>query len=617
MWTPFPGRDSMSVSRIWVILQGTMVLCSPLTFSAEIADADDVPSAPMRVLVHCSSCHSQPDPEANVPLDEPLKNAGTPPHMDLMERALKAVQSGKMPPSDSTLLNAEEREALIRELKSILVQSSIRFASSRPSSGNRRLTRAEYNYTLQELFGVDAEFADLLPADPISTEGYRNSVERNELTSLHFEAYLASARRAVRRYVQFEGLGSTMQTTARNGLRYAIEFEELFYSTADRYAGLERAPSPISHDEFLLRRRESRSRDVVYTDPLSARVPGAFSEDEMLRAAIPKLHQQYVAYPQRLDVGELVVRVRAAGVADRFGRFPMMQVEAGITLGDGCSIDSRKLGAVEVTAPLDAPEIYEFRIRLEDLPAKGDLDNKQWVDRLSVFDLNQLFISNYTPDTQAIFEKGRGAYRTPDEGSRGIASQLASMKERQVNLLYLDRLEIEMLPGVADGNHPYRWCFTMPSELDQDRVADVLQAEVKDTLREFMVAAFRRPVTEEEVDAKLDLLSTFLKQGMEPAESLHETFSAVLVSRAFLYQTPQLRKENRLTHEQRRSFQRASQLSFALWMQGPDAELFELASRGRLVEDSTVRAQVVRLLNDARSQRFLEDFAFNGCGWIN
>ncbi|MEM8733661.1 MAG: DUF1587 domain-containing protein, partial [Planctomycetota bacterium] len=472
------------------------------------------------LICYCSDCHAGPTPEANILLDQPLQTLGTASHMARMERALKAVQSGQMPPEEVVDLGSAERLALSGEIKALLFQSATAARRLRPSAGNRRMTRDEYNFTMQQLFGINAEFSDLLPADALSADGYRNDIDRTALSSFHLEAYLASARRAVQRYVQLDSAKREKRSLSAEDLRYAIEFEDLYYSTADRYQGLERAPRPMSLDEFRASRQLSIDKPPRFTDPLSPRLPGAYSDDEMLRAAIPKLHQQYVAYPERLPVGELIVRVRAAGTPDRFGRFPMMRVEAGITLGDGCSIDSRSLGVREVRAALDQPATYEFRFRLEDLPAKGDLKNDDWVDRLSIFDLSQIFISNTTPDSEAIFARGRGAYATPKKGSEAIAESLDTMRERQTCFLYLDRLEVEMLPGVGKGNQSDRWQLAAHSESTEATPANSAVPTLRKQLRDFMSQAFRRPVSEQEVASKLGLFQRFREQGMSPQESL-------------------------------------------------------------------------------------------------
>lgn len=365
----------------------------------------------------------------------------------MFESIMNMVASGQMPPEDAESPSADEQQFITSWIARRLDER----AHARRSSNwtrNRRLTNEEYNFTMQSLFGVDAEFADALLPDPVSQDGFQNNGELLGLSSLQMECYLDSARRAVERYVQFG-------EPAEQPVRYHIELEDLYYSTADRYGTRKKAPQPIDRKTFDARRVANRGSDPQYAGPFSPVPPGAFSTDEALRAAIPKLHQQYVALPEFMTTsGEMIVRLRAAGTPDRNGRFPRLRVEAGITLGDGCSMDKRLLGEIDVTARRDEPAAYTFRIRMEDVPTKGTLRDEEAFDRLSVFDMLQLFVSNASRDEQAIYDLGRGGY--PASKSHRVDAPLEQMADAGVNFLYLDCVEVEMLPGItADGD--YDW----------------------------------------------------------------------------------------------------------------------------------------------------------------
>ena len=297
---------------------------------------------------YCADCHGADTQEAGVRLDNADRvkqlsvDAGT------LNRLLTAVGEHKMPPQDAEQPTARQRASLVTWLEERLMQLAQSARRTGRWTRNRRLTTKEYHYTMQDLFGVDAQFDDLLPADPISNSGYRNDSQRLGLSSLQIEAYLDSARRAVNRYVVFE-------KKQPPPLRYHVEFEELFYSTAVRYETRKKAPEAVDFSTFVARRAANLASAPKYVDPLGPSFPGAYSDDEKLRDAIPKLHQQFVAIPRRLAVGEMILRVRAAATAGRDGRFPRVRVAAGVTLGDGCSIDKRVLGEIDVTAPISRP----------------------------------------------------------------------------------------------------------------------------------------------------------------------------------------------------------------------------------------------------------------------
>ncbi len=557
---------------------------------------------------YCIKCHGADTQEADLRVDildleEAQNNRG-----ETLERILNAVRRGNMPPEDAESPSTGERAILVRGLEDQLSMLPDPVAQPGFWTGNRRLTVEEYNFTMQDLFAVDAEFVDMLPADPLSYAGYRNDRERLGLSSLQIEAYLDSARRAVDRYVQFDEFKLPP-------LRYHIELEDLFYATADRYGTREHAPQPIDLDSFAARQAAGFDSPPRYVDPLGPRLPGAFSDDETLRAAIPKLNQQFVAIPQRLPIGEMTLRIRAAGTPDRVGRFPRMRVEAGITLGDGCSIDKRVLGEVDVTASIDEPTVYEFRMRLEDVPTKGRLRDEDSFDRLSVFDMDQVFISNVSTDSQAIFALGRGGYSDPDSGSREIAKPLEQMANGGVNFLFLDSLQIEMVPGSDANNRPYRWQVPNPETAAEPQQEIAIAREF---LGRFMPKAYRRPIAPIEVETKLKLFEDLREENYSFEDGLQETLAAVLVSPSFLFleSSPPTSIATEPTADELDSHttgtvtphELASRLAYLLWLSPPDERLTKRANDGSLLNRDVLLSEANRLLADPRSRRFMESF---------
>ena len=327
--TPRPSTP-LSLTRVSLTF---VLVVLPVIVRAGDASSPTIKTTLQR---YCIDCHGEEVREASVQLNTLTLDALDPASGKVLERVLDVVRSGEMPPEDAEQPTEQERASLASWLEEHLIKQS------QDLPRNRRLTIEEYDFTMQTLFGVDATFADMLPPDPIAETGYRTDVDRLGLSSLQMEAYLDSARRAVKRYVQFG-------ERSDEPLQYHIELEDLFYATADRYGTRERAPRPMDAETFAGHRATAENSPPKYVDPLGPKLPGAFSDDEALRAAIPKLNQQYVAIAQRLAIGEMVVRVRAAGTPDRNGRFPRMRIEAGITLGDGCSMNKRILGEVDVT----------------------------------------------------------------------------------------------------------------------------------------------------------------------------------------------------------------------------------------------------------------------------
>src|SRR5690606_12419215 len=112
--------------------------------------------------------------------------------------------------------------------------------------------------------------------------------------------------------------------------------------------------------------------------------------------------------------------------------------------------------------------------------------------------------------------------------------------------------------------------------------------------------AYRRPVKESEVNLFLSLFTKQHEQGLGFANSMLAAYTAVLSSPGFLFFDEEPGRLN--------DYALASRLSYFLWNSEPDDTLRTLTERGELGRPEVLLAQTERLLNDARSRRFVEAF---------
>ncbi len=129
------------------------------------------------------------------------------------------------------------------------------------------------------------------------------------------------------------------------------------------------------------------------------------------------------------------------------------------------------------------------------------------------------------------------------------------------------------------------------------------RADAERLLRNFLQRAYRRPqqqAVEEDVQRFLKLVDASLKNSSSFMDAMITAYSAVLCSPAF---TTLEEKPGRLEDHAV-----ASRLAYFLWNSEPDATLRELAQQGALRKPAVLRAQVDRLLGDAKSQRFVTAF---------
>ena len=132
-------------------------------------------------------------------------------------------------------------------------------------------------------------------------------------------------------------------------------------------------------------------------------------------------------------------------------------------------------------------------------------------------------------------------------------------------------------------------------------------ADHRSLLLAFATRAFRRPVAEEEVAPFTGIVEAQLARGVSFEEAMLAGYKAVLCAPDFLFiglesgvpQTGAPRLGD---------YALASRLSFFLWDSAPDETLLALAAKNTLSQPATLRAQVERMLADARSERFVEHF---------
>ncbi len=158
---------------------------------------------------------------------------------------------------------------------------------------------------------------------------------------------------------------------------------------------------------------------------------------------------------------------------------------------------------------------------------------------------------------------------------------------------------------------------------DPARLAAVVSCDVEAAgvscaetiLRAFARRAWRRPVTDDEVQSLLSPLSVAEEFDATPTDGLKAGLAAVLMSPFFVFKLeldpdPASAVPRRLTpHEL------ATRLSYALWSTMPDEALSAAADAGELVTDEQVTAQVERMLADPRASTLSAEFAGQWLGY--
>lgn len=125
-------------------------------------------------------------------------------------------------------------------------------------------------------------------------------------------------------------------------------------------------------------------------------------------------------------------------------------------------------------------------------------------------------------------------------------------------------------------------------------------ADASRLLRNFMERAYRRPVQDADHQRFLGVIQSAMKSGSNFTEAMIAGYSAVLCSPEFVCLEE---KPGKLD-----DFALAARLSYFLWNSPPDEALRALAAKNEIHRPEVLRAQTERLLNDSRSQRFVDAF---------
>lgn len=159
--------------------------------------------------------------------------------------------------------------------------------------------------------------------------------------------------------------------------------------------------------------------------------------------------------------------------------------------------------------------------------------------------------------------------------------------------------------------------FTELPEAEAVALVEAAWAEkTRRDLAPFARRAWRRPVSDAELDSLLELYRAARADGLSYDASVKQSLLAVLASPNFLYTRPFVTGSGSGTTEPLDSLALASRLSFLVWNSVPDDALLSVAEDGSLSDPATVRKQLQRLLADDRSRAMAESFAGQLFGFV-
>ena len=580
--------------RIGII--ALMATATPLAGATE-----SIPAAEHEFLArHCAVCHSGDQAQAEVRLDGSEIDWSTRRTTDLWERVHTALASAAMPPEGAEQPPGAERARMVAWLDSQLLRHS--------GVGGvvpRRLNREEYENSIRDLFDMPGfVLPNSFPSDD-SLDGFDNVGEGLVLSPPLLAQYL----------------------TLANGI-------------ADELLPPDGGPVKVERKLHRIAPSDLSTTAVAHVD------------DGSFRLLSMRTNASAAGWPTRFEavhsgVYRIVIHARAYQTDRMFfkRRTEPLQVHL-YARHKGEQIyeqfdNLRKLkeftvepsGETQVlTAEIELMRGEIFGIRWADGPAQSGPSNRQLISRLVEDRLtgDRLYYA-------AVLEYG-GAPR----GARGkeiYEATTALMRSGKLDLSdpRLDKTpdEIRSLSPMAfRGVHHfiyeemYRFGPALdvldvevegPLQLIEDDIARTrrlrtekfLEAGPPDAtkrehaqavLREFLPKAFRRPVSEAQLQEYMDLVGRYFDENPESTikDGLHLAVRRALVSPHFLYRGL---RPGRLD-----DFDLASRLSYFLTSSPPDERLVALAREGKLSQPEVLEQEIDRLLGGPLSENFVRSF---------
>jgi mono/diheme cytochrome c family protein len=181
---------------------------------------------------HCLSCHSTEKQKGELDLE----GAELRRHPQVWEQVLEQIELGEMPPKKEPQPTTKERRELITWVRSSLDQLALEQAGDPGPVLLRRLSNAEYTYSLRDITGLPSlDPAREFPIDGAAGEGFSNQGAALVMSPALLDKYLEAAKQVAAHAVFTpRGLRWSNSTSARDWTDELLAEIRAFY---DRHSG--------------------------------------------------------------------------------------------------------------------------------------------------------------------------------------------------------------------------------------------------------------------------------------------------------------------------------------------------------------------------------------------
>lgn len=545
----------MKIFQLFVI---ALTVCELRVTAAEIP-------LPVREFVqkNCLECHDSSSPEGDFQIDGLSSDLKDSTSLKKWARVLTRVQNGEMPPETASVHpESAESAAALQALRLAFHEQAIADRNNAGRVPTRRLNRLEYENTVRDLLGVQTQLQDLLPEDDLA-DGFSNSSGALSISPVHIQQYMAAADRAL----QDATIHQPQPETKSYRFSYNHEDENPFHG------------HPHNRLQCNL-----RGEDLHFFLPTHIEVPAYLRQFEKITRQTPGRYTIKITAEARDTTNDedLVYSVWVAAGGKRLELIGYFDA----VLNKPSSIELTRYFQTNETiivAPYRMDKVRTDAGYSVYLPDKQEKIPEGWH-----------FINNPNPPIPTV---GPAIVIKPIE----IVGPLIDSWPPAGHRLLFGDAEIASVDEVSKTAR-----VTDAMRRNQLTVQPTSDERIKAQLSAFMSRAFRRPVSDEEVEKYFAIVRAKLDQGECFETAMHGAHRAVLCSPNFLFLVEDAPTLN--------NYQLASRLSYFLWRTSPDEKLRELAAKGELSKPEVLRRETERLIHSPRFDAFVEDFLDH---WLN
>jgi hypothetical protein len=436
-----------------------------------IAPAAEIPAALRATLeTYCFDCHDDATQKAKLSLESLIKQPDERTAAAIWTRVHDKLAEREMPPAKKAQPTAAERRELTEWLRAGLHSASLEQQQREGRVTLRRMNRAEYEHTLQDLLGVTAELKDLLPEDA-TVAGFDNVSAGLGISAAHLTRYQQAADKAIAAALDPPARSRTERMTATE--RWA-QWRPKNRPDQVRSSDLHQGHSARLDGESLVFHQQSESNEFLEMQFGQPSRPGRY-------------------------------RLRAKVSARNTGGKPLPVLIFRVGIPREFNVNNARVIAVR-DAPPDAPAVIEEEITVTDDPHLGAgkrIALKGWS-----------LPGQKHPDE---IKKDMAAGKLPDFSGPGLAVEWTELEG-----------PLREAPGygLLFGDLPR-------GEKGEPKSA-APEADAARLIRAFLPAAFRRPVHDETAAPFVQFALERLQRGYSFVDAMTAAYRNVLCSPRFL-----------------------------------------------------------------------------------